>query len=374
MKILNVGFVGVGAISEIYLKNITSVFKNIRAAALCDSSLSRAANMAARFNVPKVYSEMNELFDDPNIDIVLNLTPPQLHYRITKAALEAGKHVYSEKPIAIELNEAEELVRLAESKGLYLGGAPDTFLGAPIQTARRAIEDGLIGKPVGASAFMLRSGPEAEHPNPAFLYKYGAGPMLDMGPYYVTALVNLFGRVDRVSGFASKAFEHRVATCPERFNEVINVQVDTYYNGALSFDSGVIANLITTFDVRCGELPYNNTITVFGTDGTLIIPDPNYFAGDVMINQRGENRYSPLTSDFDYTENSRALGIAEMAAAISEGRPPRAGSMQQHHVLEVMRGIMTAAEEARIVEIKTPFDKQPLMRTDIEHGCLGADL
>ena len=186
-----IGFVGVGAISGIYLENITNRFKDIEIIGVCDLIRERAENAVKKYNIPKLYNDMYELFADPEVDVVLNITRPYEHYEVTKAALLAGKHVYSEKPLAVDMDEADELVALAKEKGLHLGGAPDTFMGAGIQTCRKLIDDGVIGDVVGANVAMICHGHESWHPDPEFYYKFGGGPMLDMGPYYVTALINL---------------------------------------------------------------------------------------------------------------------------------------------------------------------------------------
>ena len=198
-----IGIVGIGCISGIYLENITNRFRNIEVVGVCDLIRERAEAAVAKYPIPKLYEDMHELFADPEVDIVLNLTRPYQHYDVSKAALLAGKHVYSEKPLGASFEEGLELVKLAEERGLWIGGAPDTFLGAGIQTCRKLIDEGAIGDVVGATAFMTGHGPESWHPDPAFFYKFGGGPMMDMGPYYVTALVNLLGAVKRVGGSIS---------------------------------------------------------------------------------------------------------------------------------------------------------------------------
>lgn len=218
---------------------------------------------------------MHDLFADPAVDIVLNLTRPYEHFEVSRAALLAGKHVYSEKPLAADLAEGRELVRLAEEKGLLLGGAPDTFLGAGLQTCRRLIDDGYIGEPVGAAAFMICRGHESWHPDPDFYYQRGGGPLFDMGPYYLTALVNLLGGVSMVSGMARASFPERLITSQPHRGETIHVHVPTYVAGLLQFASGAVGTLFTTFDVHYwGQA----RLEVYGAEGTLVCPDPNGFA------------------------------------------------------------------------------------------------
>ncbi len=324
-----IGIVGIGCISGIYLENITNRFLDIEVIGVCDLIRERAENAVKRYNIPKLYENMYELFADPEVDIVLNLTRPYQHYAVTKAALLAGKHVYSEKPLGASWEEGVELVKLAEEKELWIGGAPDTFLGAGIQTCRKLIDEGAIGDVVGAVAFMTGHGPESWHPDPEFFYKYGGGPMMDMGPYYVTALVNLLGGVKRLGGMTATPFSQRVMGCKEHFGEVVDVEVPTSYYGVLEFESGTVASLMTSFDIYGARLPI---IEIYGSKGTLRVPDPNCFGGPVVLHtpEKGDEEI-PLA--FDYPENSRALGLAEMASALEKGRTPRASYKQTFHVL-----------------------------------------
>ena len=211
MRKVKVAMIGVGAISGIYLENLTKKFHELELIGVCDLIPERSQKASEKYGV-KVYGDMYEAFADPEVEIVLNLTRPHEHYAVTKAALEAGKHVYTEKPLGASYEEGCELAKLAKEKGLLIAGAPDTFLGAGIQTCRKLIDDGYIGTPIGAAAFMICHGHETWHPDPAFYYQYGGGPMLDMGPYYITALVNLLGRVRGVTGVTKKAFEKRIIT------------------------------------------------------------------------------------------------------------------------------------------------------------------
>ena len=207
-----IGIVGVGCISGIYLENITKVFSDVEVIGVCDLIRERAENAVKKYNIPKLYEDMHELFADPEVDIVLNLTRPYQHYEVTKAALMAGKHVYSEKPLGASWEEGVALVKLAEERSLMIGGAPDTFLGAGIQTCRKLIDEGAIGEVVGATAFMTGHGPESWHPDPAFFYQYGGGPMMDMGPYYLTAMINLMGGIKSISAVCKKGFATRTIT------------------------------------------------------------------------------------------------------------------------------------------------------------------
>ena len=317
MEKTRIGFIGVGAISGIYLENITNMFPDMEVYAVYDLLEERAAAAQETYHIPKRYTSLDQMLADPAVDIVLNLTRPSEHYAVTKAALLAGKPVYSEKPLAATVAEGRELAALAAEKGLALGGAPDTFLGAGLQTCRKLIEDGYIGRPVGAAAFMLCHGHESWHPDPAFYYKRGGGPMMDMGPYYLTALTALLGSVTEVTGTARKSFEQRTVTSQPRRGEVIDVEVPTHVNGILQFESGAVGTVATSFDVY---YPQQARLEIYGTEGTLFLPDPNCFGGPVKLFKPtdGEVREMPLC--FDYRENSRALGLDGMAAALREGK------------------------------------------------------
>lgn len=367
MKTTKIGIVGVGAISGIYLENITNTFQEIEVLGVCDLIRERAEHAVEKYGIPKLYEDMYELFKDPEVDIVLNLTRPYEHYEVTKAALNAGKHVYSEKPLAASLKEGQELMALSKEKGLVMGGAPDTFLGAGIQTCRKLIEDGYIGAPVGAAGFMICHGHETWHPDPEFYYKYGGGPMFDMGPYYLTALVNLLGCVSDVHAMTKTSFPQRVITSKEHFGEIIDVDVPTYYAGTMQFDSGVIGTLFTTFDVHYET---QARLEIYGSEGTLIVPDPNTFGGPVRLlrPEHGVTQEMPLV--FDYKENSRALGLADMAKAISTGRKHRANADMTYHVLEIMEGFAVSGREKRQISIASRFEKTPQMARAGIHGVL----
>lgn len=364
---INVGMVGVGAISGIYLENITKRFKEINLVAVCDLIRERAENAQKNYNVPKIYDTMYEMFEDPEIDIILNLTRPYEHYEVDKAALLAGKHVYSEKPLGASLAEGIELVKLAEEKGLMLGGAPDTFLGAGIQTCRKLIDDGMIGQPLGAAAFMICRGHETWHPDPEFYYKYGGGPMFDMGPYYITAMVNLLGSVKAVTGIAKKTFDKRLITSQPFAGTIIDVDVPTHITGMMEMDNGVIASLTTTFDVVYdGQARFE----IYGSEGTLFVPDPNGFGGPVQLLRREEGSRKDMPLLFDYKDNSRALGLADIAKALETGRSPRASYKQTLHVLEVMEAFTTSSTKQARVEINSKYERQAPMKNNPMHGIL----
>jgi len=368
MKTVKIGFVGCGAISGIYLENITKRFKEIEIIGVCDLIRERAENAVKNYNFPKLYNDMHELFADPEVDIVLNITRPYEHYDVSMAALRAGKHVYSEKPLAASLKEGREIKALAAEKGLMLGGAPDTFLGAGIQTCRKLIDEGAIGTVVGCAGFMICHGHETWHPDPEFYYKYGGGPMFDMGPYYLTALINLCGCVSDVSAMTKISFPQRLITSQPHNGEIVDVDVPTLYAGNMRFESGAIGTLYTTFDVH---YPGQARLEVYGSEGTLYVPDPNGFGGPIKLFKPGEGM-KDVELAFDYPENSRALGLADMAKALQTGRVYRANSDMTFHVLEIMEGFATSGEERREVKIESRFERTPIMNPAMEHGVLDA--
>ncbi|MBP3324038.1 MAG: Gfo/Idh/MocA family oxidoreductase [Clostridia bacterium] len=355
---MKIGMVGVGNISGIYLKNIHETFKEVKLVGVCDLVREKAENAKRQYPELKIYSDMYELFEDEEIDIVLNITRPYQHFEVSKQALLHGKHVYSEKPLAATFAEGKELVELAAEKGLMIGGAPDTFLGAGIQTCRKIIDSGIIGKPIGAAGFMLGRGPEPWHPDPEFFYKFGGGPMFDMGPYYVTALVNLLGGVKSVTGAVSRGFEKRVIGSGEYKGQLIDVEVDTFVTGIMEFECGAVGTLTTTFDVIN---PGCHNIEIYGSEGTLIVPDPNCFDGDIIVKHLKDEMESHFPLMFDYSENSRTLGLADMAKALETGRAPRASYKQTLHVLEIMESFITSGRKRETVDLETKFTREAPM-------------
>jgi predicted dehydrogenase len=359
---MKVGFVGAGAISGIYIENITNVFKELEIAGVCDLIPERAEK-ASKLSGARIYKDMNELFADPDVDIVLNITRPYEHCEVARAALLAGKHVYSEKPLGADLDEGVKLSELAEEKGLVMGGAPDTFLGAGLQTCRKIIDSGLIGKVVGASAFMVCRGHESWHPDPEFYYKRGGGPMMDMGPYYLTALVSLLGPVKTVAGMAKASFSERMITSEPKSGTVVKVEAPTYVTGMMELRCGAVATIFTTFDAYAAEVP---RIEIYGSEGTLSVPDPNTFGGPVRLFRPESGAFLEMPLMFGYAQNSRGLGLADMAKALETGRKPRASSEITFHVLEIMEGFIRSGASKSFVDMKTaPPRPEPMKKTEI---------
>ena len=364
MEKVNVGIVGCGNISSIYFENLTKTFKNVEVVSCADLDEERVKAAAEKWGIPRIQT-LEEMLSDPEIKIIVNLTTPQGHYPICKKALLAGKHVYVEKPLSLTFEEGEELVELAGQKGLLLGGAPDTFLGGGIQTARKLIDDGYIGEPVAATAFMMCHGHESWHPDPEFYYKKGGGPMLDMGPYYLTALVNLIGSVAEVSGMTRATFPTRTITSPGKFGKVIDVEVATHVAGLLRFSNGAIGTLITSFDVWGSSLP---RIEIYGTEGSLLVPDPNTFGGPVQLSTRDGSGYKEIPLTHGYKENSRGLGVADMAQAVLSGGVPRADGKLTCHVLEIMTAFQKSQDSGFHYKTKTSLDRPKALPMGLVKG------
>ncbi|WP_223588914.1 Gfo/Idh/MocA family protein [Neobacillus bataviensis] len=343
MKKLKIGIIGCGNISSIYLENCQK-FPHLELAACADLDIQRAQSQAETFGVPKACS-VDELLSDPEIKLIINLTIPKAHAAVCIQALEAGKHVYTEKPLAVTREDGKQILETAKKRNLLVGSAPDTFLGAGIQTAIHLIEQGEIGVPIGASAFMICRGHEHWHPDPAFYYEIGGGPMFDMGPYYLTALVALLGPIKRISGFTSISYPERTILSKPKAGTRIEVLTPTHISGVIDFASGVIGSITTSFDAFGGtSLP---PIEINGSEGTLLVPDPNTFGGPVQIRKRDENEFKDVPLSYGYAQNSRGLGVADMAKAILEGGNFRANGELAYHVLEAMQGFHDSSDNGR---------------------------
>jgi predicted dehydrogenase len=343
---VQVGLIGCGYISGRYLQN-ARLFPDFEIVACADAAPERAAERAAEYGVPAVRT-VADLLGDPEIEVILNLTTPDAHASIALAALDAGKSVYNEKPLAIALEDGKRLVETARTRGLRLGAAPDTFLGGGLQTCRQLIDEGAIGEPVAATAFMIIPGHERWHPQPDFYYQAGGGPLFDMGPYYLTALVTLLGPVRRVTGSTRVTFPERTIRSEPRAGERIAVEVPTHLAAVLDFASGPIATLVTSFDVWASKVP---KLEIYGSEGSLNLPDPNTFAGPVRMHGAGDDAWRDVPVTRPFTKNSRGLGLADMAAGLRRGAPHRASGELAYHVLEVMHAVETASAESRHIEI-----------------------
>ncbi len=345
-----VGIVGCGVISRTYAAN-DAAFDTFDIVACSDLDASRSAIIAADFGLEQL--PVDELVRSDAIDVVLNLTPPAAHAAVTRAALEAGKHVYSEKPLGTTVPEAQTLAALAEEHGLRLGCAPDIFLSGAYQRARSLLDEGAIGAPLAVSAAMLSGGQETWHPDPDIFFRDGAGPLLDMGPYYVTAIVSLLGPVRRVAGFASTFVRERTIEIGPRSGERFVAETPTHISSMLELSSGATAMLVATF-----ESPghYASTMLVHGAEGELALPDPNGFDGQLRIRgRRGdwETVSYPTRGEAD----ARGLGLHDMVEAIAEGRPHRASAALATHVVDVARSILDSCDTGSAVAIGTTAER-----------------
>lgn len=365
MQPVKVGVVGCGTISGIYLKN-SKLFESFDVVACADILPERAAARAEEHGVPKS-CPVEELLDDPTVELVLNLTIPAVHAEVSQAALAAGKSVYSEKPLAVTRADGRRLLDLAAERGLRIGCAPDTFLGGGLQTCRKLIDDGWIGEPIAATAFFASHGPEGWHPDPDFYYQPGAGPLFDMGPYYLTALIHLLGPVRRVAAAARVSFPERLITSQPKYGTTITVNTPTHVTGVLEFASGVIGTAVTSFDIWANNLP---RIEIYGSQGTLSVPDPNTFRGPVRIRRAGATEWSDLPLTHGYTENSRGLGVADLAYALRSGRPHRASGALAYHVLDCMQAFLDSASAAQHVTLESTCERPAPLPLGLLEGRL----
>lgn len=364
MSRVGIGIIGCGNISGAYLKAMQSFpVLDIRGIADMNGDVARAR--ASEFGVDA--REIDDLLADPAVEIIVNLTIPKAHVEVGLRALAAGKHAYSEKPLGINFAEGKTLYAEAQRHGLRIGAAPDTFLGGGHQTARGLVDQGVLGIPVGGTATFMCPGHERWHPNPGFYYEVGGGPMLDMGPYYITDLVNLLGPVAKVAGFATTPRSERLITSEPRNGERIPVHVATHVSGVLAFASGAVVQIGMSFDVAGHK---HVPLEIYGTEGTLIVPDPNHFGGEVQLLRKG-GQFEPQETTSPYADgNYRSIGVADMAHAIRSGRPHRAGGELALHVLEVMEAFQTASDTGQTVSITTTVERPAALAESLVDGHL----
>ena len=381
MTPLGVGIIGCGNISTAYLE-LSRAFRAIEVRGVTDLRPEIAEAQGKKYGVPAMTVEA--LLPAPDIDVVVNLTIPAVHYEVSRAILEAGKHAYSEKPLVLTLEEGEALRALASEKGLRIGSAPDTFLGGTHQQARAEIDAGAIGSVVAGTAHVMSHGMEHWHPAPDFFFQPGAGPMLDVGPYYVTNLIQLIGPVRRVAALTSMATPTRTILSDPRRGEVIEVATPTNIHALLEFVSGATITLSTSWDVWAHR---HGPMELYGTDGSLFLPDPNFFGGP--LEKAGHDGVIAPVAPWDHPfgranqehrtgpkANYRTAGLAEMAEAIAEGRPHRCSLELALHAVEVMTGVLLSGEDGRFVDMTTtcerpaalpPEDAAALMTKEAEH-------
>ncbi|HVL38421.1 MAG TPA: Gfo/Idh/MocA family oxidoreductase [Fimbriimonadaceae bacterium] len=353
-----IGIVGCGNISGIYIDNLQR-FEQTEVVACADLDTARARDVAASKQIPNSGSP-EDLLSMPEVDIVVNLTVPKAHFQVGMAALEAGKHLYNEKPLTVERSDARRLLEKAREKGLRVGCAPDTFLGAGHQTCRKLVDEGVIGEPIGATAFMQCHGHESWHPSPEFYYEQGGGPMLDMGPYYLTTLINLIGGVSKVAGMSRMTFPTRTITSEPKKGKIVPVETPTHILGLLEFANGALAHITTSFDVWSSN---HGCIEVYGSEGSMIVPDPNWFGGQIWIRTSKHSDWEEISHSHPYPENARGLGVLDMALSIAAGESHRANGDLAFHVLDVMHGIVEASQGARTITLESAVGKPQPMPT-----------
>ena len=353
---VGIGMIGAGTISDTYLENLTS-FADTDVLAIGDIVPEAARLRAAEYDVAAA-GDVDTVLNHPGVEIVVNLTIPAAHAEVASQVIAAGKHVWNEKPLTLDRFSGERLLNDAAAAGLRVGCAPDTFLGTGLQTACRLTEQGMIGTPLTALALLQLPGPESWHPNPAFLYAAGAGPLFDLGPYYLTALVQVFGSVSSVAALGSKARERRVIGSGPKAGEEFDVTVPSHVSALAQFESGQSAQAMFSFD---SALP-RTLLEVNGTDATMLFPDPNYFDGDIAIRRRdGEDWETVATTT---AKSFRGTGVLEMARALREGRPHRAQGALAYHVLDTMIAIAESVESRAFVDVASSVDKPPLLPED----------
>jgi predicted dehydrogenase len=359
---VGVGFIGVGVISDTYLENLNS-FPDVEVLILGDLDTERAAAQASKHAVP-ASGTAQDVLDHPGVQVVVNLTIPAVHAEISSAAIAAGKHVWTEKPLGLDRDSTSALLALAADAGLRVGCAPDTVLGAGVQTAKRAVLDGLIGRPLFAQTSMQWQGPEVFHPNPGFLFAKGAGPLLDMGPYYFTTLVNMFGTVEKVAALGLKASEEREIRVGDKAGTTFPVEVPSTISVLTQFEGGQTGTSVLSFD---SPLARQGIVEIHGTEGSLVVPDPNMFEGRIAYVRPFET-FGERPPEQEWIEipqagpvTGRGLGLLDMVRAIHEGRKHTASGEVGYHVLDVMLSAEDSAEQGEFVTVDSSVGEIPVL-------------
>ncbi|MBE1291062.1 MAG: gfo/Idh/MocA family oxidoreductase [Rhodobacteraceae bacterium] len=370
-KTLGVGIIGCGNISTAYL-SLASMFKGYDIVAVADINMENARAQAEAFGVRADTVEALLAADD--VDLIINLTIPAAHFEVSRSILQAGKHVYSEKPFVLSLAEGQQLSDIATANNLRIGSAPDTFMGGSHQLARNLIDSGAIGKVTSGAAVVMSSGMEDWHPNPDFFFQKGGGPILDLGPYYICNLVQMLGPVSKVTSFTGAAHDTRTIQNGPRNGETVPVETPTTIHSVLSFESGAIITLLASWDVWDSNHPI---MELYGTEGTMNVPDPNFFGGILTVKDRSRE---PVEKSWDHPfsipnfeetqANYRGAGLADMALAISEGRPHRCNDEFATHVVEVMTAILEAGETGQVMTMKTSCKRPDVLGPDAAQDLL----
>ena len=359
MKKIKIGIIGCGNISAKYLHSLTEVFSNVEPVAVSDLSYEAAKKRGKQFNIPYICKTNEELLNQPELELVVILTNPDQHFVVAEASLKAGKHTYIEKPLSLNTTDGRKLIALAKEKRLMLSGAPDTILGAGVQTARKLIDDDKIGDPIATISHILTAGPESWHPDPAFLYHKGAGPLFDVAPYYVAALTYLFGPVASVMSAGKKTYSQRPITSQPFCGTMIDVEVPTYLVGILTMKSGIICTIHHSFDVL--HTKFENNIEIYGTKGVLIIPTPCDFSGEILFRGAVDSDWCSIPLSFPYKSDNRGIGVADMADALLQKRSPRLGADFVYHTLDILEHLNVSIETNEAKKIESIFERtQPM--------------
>lgn len=351
---VGVGIIGAGTISNEYLDNLTR-FPDVNVVAIGDMFPETAKAQAAKYNID-AHGSTETVLQHPDVELVVNLTIPAAHVEVATAALRAGKHVWSEKPFSLDRPSGLQLLKEAETADLRLGCAPDTFLGAGLQSARRMIENGDIGTPLTALTLVQSPGPESWHPNPAFLFQEGAGPLFDIGPYYLTTLVQTFGPIAKVAAMGSKSRTHRTIGSGPKAGEVFEVAAPTHVSALAEFESGASSQSMLSFD---SPLPRAGFVEVTGTEATMSFPDPNMFTGQIKVHRLGADDW--VTVDATGADSGRGTGALEMARAIRNNTQHRAPGTMAYHVLDAMVSVQESLQSHEFIDVdSTTRPVQPL--------------
>lgn len=364
MEKTKIGIIGCGDIVGAYFNGL-GLFPFLEVKGCADIVMERAVAKAEANGCQAMSVE--ELLADEEIQIVINLTVPKVHAEVALQVIAAGKSVYNEKPLAVTREQGRAILEAAQSKGVRVGSAPDTFLGAGIQTCIKLIDDGWIGRPVAGTAFMLGHGAEHWHPNPEFFYKTGGGPMFDMGPYYLTALVAMLGPARRIAASVNITSPQRLITSQPNFGQIIDVEVPTHLAGTIDFDCGAVVSMATSFDVWAANVP---NIEIYGTEGSLSVPDPNTFGGEIKLHRAGADCWSIIPHSHIYDTQSRGIGVADMACAMRSGRPHRASPEQAFHVLDMMHAFGDSSNSGEHVHLQSTCNRPAPLPVGLISGRL----
>lgn len=360
---VGIGLIGCGVISNAYLQ-ASKVFPILNFVACADINPEASKRCSEKFDLTA--NSVEELLAREDVEVVLNLTIPQAHVDVNLAAIESGKHAYCEKPFGLDTKGGLNVLSAAESQNVRVGCAPDTFLGGGHQTVRGLIDAGEVGTPLSGTAFMMGHGHESWHPAPDFYYQAGGGPLFDMGPYYITALVNSLGPIKRVAAITGRGFDQRTIGSQPKAGEIIDVEVDTHTSGVLEFENGAIVTVVMSFDVWSHT---NHNIELHGALGSISVPDPNGFGGAVKVAKPGQ-QWTDVTLTHGYVGNMRSIGLADMCKAIRTNRSHRASGDLAFHVLEVMAAFGESSQSGKHIEIDSSPAQPDALPTGLQDGEL----